>query len=164
MMLFATLRDYRLQGDVKDMRGSLLYGEGGKKIACIKDFLLDYETGDIRYLVVDCGHRRRVLVPLQQLSYAPDRQAFTADLSSADLLQLPAFTERVLENDDQWRNYEQLYRSVAHEQRLSRRGPVPINRGARSSEWSGFATSVKKNLPQIQRDADQRGQRKRHIA
>jgi L-fucose mutarotase/ribose pyranase (RbsD/FucU family) len=149
MVQYTTLRDYRFTGDVDDFRGSHLYGVGGKKIARIRDIVFDNNTGDLRYLVADCGYGRKVLIPLEQVSYAAPRHAFFSELSSDDLVQLPAFTERVLENDEQWRDFEQLYRGVLEEQHPESRRTRVINRGAKSA----FAQRLRQDLRRV-READ----------
>lgn len=164
MVQYATLRDYPFAGDVDDMRGSLLYGEGGKKIARIKDIVFDHRTGEIPYLVADCGHDRSVLVPLEEVCYSQEKHAFLSDMTSVDLVQLPAFTERLLESDEQWRDYEQLYRAVLEEQHPSRSRGTQSNRRTRDANCNAFAQRVRRNLRQLRRENPNNQDSKRRIA
>lgn len=164
-MQYAILRDYRFEGDMDDMRGSLLYGEGEKKIARLRDVVFDVNTGDIRYLIADCGYDRRVLVPLDRVSYVHEKHAFTSGITSPDLTQLPVFSEHVLESDEQWRNYEQLYRIVLDEQQPARSPATMIGGcGARNSKRAGIVRQVRHSLQNIRADAAARNSSKRRIA
>jgi hypothetical protein len=112
MSHYATLRDYRFQADADDIRGAALYGEGGKKLARIHDIVFNHENGDIQYLVADCGHDRRVLVPVDRVFRSvTDEKSFSSGLTSEDLDHLPAFNDHMLA-ENQWKDYEQLYRSA----------------------------------------------------
>jgi hypothetical protein len=118
MSHYATLNEYRFEEDVDDIRGAKLYGEGVQQLGRIRDVVFDHATGDIRYLVVDYGHDRRVLLPLDQVfRTVTDEHSFSSELTPEDLDHLPAFDDRVLKNDRQWRDYENLHRSSMEERR-----------------------------------------------
>ena len=110
MAHYATLNEYRFDSDVDDIRGSKLYGEGGQDLGKIRDVVFDHSTGEIDYFVVDNGHDRRVLVPLDRVyRTVTDENSFSSDLTAADLDHLPAFDHKVLRNDRQWRDYRKLH-------------------------------------------------------
>jgi sporulation protein YlmC with PRC-barrel domain len=112
MSHYSTLQDFQFDADVKDIRGAALYGADQSKIGKVADVVFDHENGTIRYLVVDIGHSRRVLLPLNHVyRTAIDEEAFETDLSSAELDRLPAFDQKVLDSDESWKSYEQLHRS-----------------------------------------------------
>jgi hypothetical protein len=120
MAHYATLNEYRFVADEEDIRGAKLFGEGSQELGHIRDVLFDHATGDIRYLVVEYGHDRRVLVPVDQVFRAvTDEDSFSSELSCDDLDHLPAFDENLLKNDRQWRDYEELYRSTMEDRKPS---------------------------------------------
>jgi sporulation protein YlmC with PRC-barrel domain len=64
--MYSTLRDYRFNKDIDDIRGSAVYGFGEEKLGKIDDVVFDPDTGQIQYLVVDTGgwlKSRRFLLP-----------------------------------------------------------------------------------------------------
>jgi len=111
MTHYATLRDHKFDADVDDIRGAKLYGEGGEKLATIEDVVFEHGTGNIEYLVANEGHGRRVLVPVSEVRTAitSDRD-FDSDLTRADIDRLPAFDEKVLHEDKEWKDYMELHR------------------------------------------------------
>lgn len=110
MKHYATLRDYRFDADVDDLRGATLYGQGGEKLAKIEDVVFDHGTGDIEYLVAK-GEDRRVLVPVGDVRPAmgSDRD-LDSDLTRSDFARMPAFDDKVLKHDEEWNRYMKLHR------------------------------------------------------
>ena len=56
----------KINRDIDDIRGSAVYGTGDEKLVKIDDVILDSDSGQIRYIVVDTGgwlSSRRFLVP-----------------------------------------------------------------------------------------------------
>jgi hypothetical protein len=136
---YATLNDYRFAVDEDDIRGAKLYGEGSQELGHIRDVVFEHRTGDIRYLVVDNGHHRRVLIPVDRVfRTAADEDSFSSEFTSDDLDHLPAFDEKILHNDRQWKDYEKLHESTMKdrnevEQRYERQwteDPVQHREGA----------------------------------
>jgi hypothetical protein len=120
MAHYATLSEYRFEADVDDIRGAKLFGEGSQELGHIRDVVFDHATGDILYFVVEYGRDRRVLVPLDHVFRSVvDENSFSSELTSSDLDQLPAFDEKLLKNDRQWRDYEKLHRSSMKEESAS---------------------------------------------
>jgi hypothetical protein len=113
MAHYATLREHRFGADVDDIRGAKLYGDGGMELATIDDIVFNHATGDIEYLVANEGHGRRVLVPTSAIrpAVASDRD-FDTDLTKANLDRLPAFDEKSLTHDKEWKHYMQLHREA----------------------------------------------------
>lgn len=118
MSHYATLNEYRFDGDADDIRGAKLYGEGGEELGRIRDVVFEHGTGEIQYMVVEYGSDRRVLVPLDRVfRTVTDEDSFSSELSCDDLDRLPAFDDKVLQNDRQWRDYEQLHKSSMRERK-----------------------------------------------
>lgn len=118
MSHYATLNEYRFDFDADDIRGAKLYGEGGEELGRIRDVVFEHGTGEIQYMVVEYGTDRRVLVPLDRVfRTVTDEDSFSSELSCDDLDRLPAFDDKVLQNDRQWRDYEQLHKSSMRERK-----------------------------------------------
>jgi len=116
MTHYATLRDYQFGADVDDIRGAKLYGEGGQELAKIEDIVFEHGSGNIEYLVANEGHGRRVLVPVTAVrsAIASDRD-FDSDFTKSDMDRLPAFDEKMLHHDAEWKHYMQLHREAVEE-------------------------------------------------
>jgi PRC-barrel domain protein len=134
MAHYATLNEYRFAATEEDVRGAILYGEDGEELGRIRDVVFDHASGDIRYFVVEYGRNRRVLVPLDRVfRTVMDEDSFSTELMAEDLDRLPAFDEKLMKNDRQWRDYEKLHHSTMSEGSLEARAPqrskvTPINR------------------------------------
>ncbi|HVZ19104.1 MAG TPA: hypothetical protein VG897_18445, partial [Terriglobales bacterium] len=73
----------------------------------------DHNTGDISHLVVKEEHGRRGLVPVNMVRpvIENDRDLQT-ELSREDMDHLPAFDDRMLRHDQEWKHYMQLHRQT----------------------------------------------------
>ena len=113
MAHYSTLQEHRFDADIDDIRGARLFGEGGVKLAKIKDIVFDHTTGNIEYLVADEGHDRNVLVPVREVRTAltSDRD-FDSDLTRADMERLPAFDPKMLKHDKEWNDFLELHRNA----------------------------------------------------
>lgn len=113
--MYSTLRDYRFNKDIDDIRGSTVYGPDDEKLGKIDDVIFDSDNGQIRYLVIDTGgwlHSRRFLVPPNEVrpSAVHDRD-FEVGLTKSQIERFPALDEKVLEDKEKFQHYETAYRS-----------------------------------------------------
>ena len=110
----STLRDYRFNRDIDDIRGSAVYGPGDEKLGKIDDVIFDSDSGVIRYLVVDTGgwlKSRRFLVPPEELQpSASHDNDFTVSMTKPQIEQFPSLDEKVLEDKQKFEDYDKLYR------------------------------------------------------
>ena len=113
--MIGTLRDYRFNKDIDDIRGSTIYGPGQEKLGKIDDVVFDRDTGNINYLIVDTGgwlRSRRFLIPPDRVqAYTENDKDFFINLSKAEIERFPALDEKVLESEKEFSNYETTYRS-----------------------------------------------------
>jgi sporulation protein YlmC with PRC-barrel domain len=113
--MYTTLRDYRFDKDIEDIRGSSVYGPGDEKIGKIDDVIFDSNTGQIRYLVVDTGgwlKSRRFVVPPEELKPSVEHENnFMVNLTKAQIERFPALDEKVLEDKQKFDEYDTSYRS-----------------------------------------------------
>jgi sporulation protein YlmC with PRC-barrel domain len=115
MIMYSTLRDYRFNKDIDDIRGSTVYGPADEKLGKIDDVIFDSDSGQIRYLVVDTGgwlQSRRFLVPPEELQPSTTHENdFTVSKSKPQIEQFPSLDEKVLEDKQKFEDYEKSYRS-----------------------------------------------------
>lgn len=104
-----------LEGDyLKDIRGVNVYGSDSEKLGTVEDALVDDGTGELRYLLVDCGwlHTQRFLVPANQVFAYQNSDELYANLSKADVESLPEFRDDTLLTGDAFSRYESDYRNA----------------------------------------------------
>jgi sporulation protein YlmC with PRC-barrel domain len=113
--MYSTLRDYRFNKDIDDIRGSTVYGPADEKLGKIDDVVFDSDSGQIRYLVVDTGgwlQSRRFLVPPQELQPSTTHENdFTVSMTKAQIERFPALDDKVLEDKLAFEDYDKSYRS-----------------------------------------------------
>ena len=102
-----------LQGDyVTDVKGTNVYGLEDEKLGAVNDALVDDDTGELRYLLVDSGwlSGRRFLVPADQVYTRGDSDDLYVNLRKADVESLPEFRDDALLSDAAFSMYESNYR------------------------------------------------------
>ncbi len=110
MAHYGTLRDYHFSADVDDLRGALLYGPDRSQVGKVADVVFDHESGDIQYLVVDIGRDRKVLLASNHVCRSVvEDEDFDTDFSKAQLERLPAFDEKGLQSDKEWKEFERRH-------------------------------------------------------
>lgn len=113
MAHFGTLRDYRFAQDAGDIRGSELYGTNDEKLGKIDDVIFDHSSGSLRYAVVDTGgwlSSKKFLVPANQIFARPDHEDdFAVNLTKDQIEHFPAYDEKHVETDRDFRDYESRY-------------------------------------------------------
>ena len=113
--MYSTLRDYRFNKDIDDIRGSTVYGPGDEKLGKIDDVIFDSDSGQIQYLVIDTGgwlKSRRFLVPPAEVRpSASHDDDFEVSLTKNQIERFPALDEKVLEDKQKFQQYETSYRS-----------------------------------------------------
>lgn len=144
--MYHTLRDYRFNRDIDDIRGSSVYGPGDEKLGKIDDVIFDSANGQIRYLVVDTGgwlSSRRFLVPPEELQpSAAHEKDFSVTKTKAQVERFPALDEKVLEDKQKFETYDKSYRS-SWTTETSTRKPVANTR------LSGFQNEIVRNRSAI---------------
>lgn len=115
MAHLGTLHDFAFDRDVDDIRGTAVYGRDGDKLGKVDDVIFDHNTGDIRYAVIDTGgwlSSKKFLVPANHIhNYAKDQDAFHVDMTKDRIEQFPRYDEKSLNSEDDWKNYENQYKS-----------------------------------------------------
>ncbi len=114
MSHYGLLRDYRLTGDVEDIRGAALYGPDDEKIGKINDVIFDHASGTIQYAVIDAGgwlSSKKFLVPAEHIRpRANHPDDFATDMTKDAIKSLPEYDEKHVSSDKHWDRYSQRYR------------------------------------------------------
>jgi sporulation protein YlmC with PRC-barrel domain len=108
-----TLRNFRFQGDIDDIRGSNIYNRNDEKLGDIDDIIFNHETGIIQYLVVDTGgwlSSHKFLVPADRVTSDDDGDRYYIDLSKQQIEAFPEYNESMHEQEGRWDEYEDRYR------------------------------------------------------
>lgn len=92
MAHYSLLRDYRFASAVHDIRGANLYDFPGEQIGTMDDIVFDHVAGDTRYVVVDIG-QHKVLVLSGKVYRSFREDGFETDLNKTEAQALPAFDE-----------------------------------------------------------------------
>lgn len=119
MAHYGSLRDYRFNQDVDDIRGASLYGLNDEKLGKIDDVIFDHASGVIRYAVVDSGgwlSSKKFLVSADRIQ--PDsehKDDFYARMTKEQIETLPRYDEGSFshdqrENERDWADYDERYR------------------------------------------------------
>jgi hypothetical protein len=138
--MYTTLRDYRFDRDIDDIRGSSVYGPGDEKLGKINDVIFDSDNGQIRYLVIDTGgwlSSRRFLVPPEEVQPSTAHESdFAVNVTKTQIERFPALDEKVLEEKQKFEDYDKSYRSYWTTAEPVRKKP------ARSTRLSNFQNEI----------------------
>ncbi len=97
---------------MSDLRGTDVYGSDNQKLGTVDDALIDDQTGELRYLLIDAGwlKSRHFLLPADQVYAFGDGTDLYANLRQTDAEGLPEFSDEVLALDAALARYESDYR------------------------------------------------------
>lgn len=145
--MYTTLRDYRFDRNIDDIRGSSVYGPGDEKLGKIDDVIFDSDNGQIRYLVIDTGgwlSSRRFLVPPENVQpSATHDNDFAVTMTKAQIERFPALDEKVLEDKQKFEDYDRSYQTYWTTTEPSGRKPVG------STRMSSFQHEIVRNRSTI---------------
>ncbi|MGI9101307.1 MAG: PRC-barrel domain-containing protein [Terriglobales bacterium] len=116
MAHYAMLRDYHFSADEDDIRGAKLYAADGSTLGKVHDVIFDHDSGEIEYLVADLGKDRKVLVPTNHVYRSiADEDDFGTNLMPAEAQALPAFDEKMMEEEKRWREHRREHHRAWNE-------------------------------------------------
>src|ERR1035438_4214732 len=110
----ASLESLPVSGDVHDVRSTTVRGSDGKKLGKVEEVIVDHDTMEIRYLVVDGGgwlEAGTFLVPADHV-YADetDGDALASELTRQEIENSPRYDAKSLRSKDEWHRYEKEFR------------------------------------------------------
>jgi len=147
MSHYGLLKDYRLSESAEDIRGTTLYGMREEKLGKIDDVIFDHSSGDIRYVVVDTGGwltTKKFIVPADHLRASSKHEDdFASDLTKEQIEAFPPYSEKDLESDANWKDYESRYRSKWETDPVMHRKETDRNITPTTQQLEGNASSTR---------------------
>jgi hypothetical protein len=114
MAHFGNLGNRQVSGHVQDIRGTVLRESNDQKLGTVDDLILDHDTMEIRYLVVDSEgwlQNGRFLLPVERVSADRNHEdGLTTDATRSEIKASPRYEELSLESDRAWKKYEQEFK------------------------------------------------------
>ncbi len=118
MAHYGTLRDFKLP-IAADVRGATVYGLEDEKVGKLDDVILDHNTGEVKYAVVDSGgwlKSHKFLVPADRIfSYAKRPEDFVVGVTKEQIKEFPVYDEKNLESRDEWKKFQDGYDKAWHD-------------------------------------------------
>jgi uncharacterized protein YrrD len=100
--MLSTLRNYQDKEIIGPIVGANVYGIDDEKLGSIEDAIVNSESGELRYLIVDSGwlKGRRFVVPADQVYGYRDTDDLYVSLSKRDIETLPVFDDACRASED----------------------------------------------------------------
>ena len=144
--MYSTLRESRFTDTANDIPGADVYGPDDKKLGVLEDVILDSETYEARYAVVDASgwlSSQRFIVPVEHLgAHSRNENHFSLLLTRTQIESFPPYDEGLMRSDDAFRTYEQRY--------LASFPTAPVEKARPSSRWSRFLQRLRGHRPGVQ--------------
>jgi sporulation protein YlmC with PRC-barrel domain len=100
--------------DVQDIRGTVLRDSNDQKLGTVDDLILDHDTMEIRYLVLDSEgwlQDGRFLLPVERVSADRNHEdGLTTDATRSEIKASPQYDELSLNSDRAWKKYEKEFK------------------------------------------------------
>jgi hypothetical protein len=116
MAHLGTLRDFRFEDQVDDIRGAAIYGSNDERLGKIDDVIFDHSSGGIKYVVVDTGGwmTQKFLVPADHVRPRKNKaDEYCAALTKKQIETFPPYDEKHLNDESRWGEYERDYRKAS---------------------------------------------------
>lgn len=112
--MLARLRDYGDPDFGRELRGTDIRDITGEMLGTVKDFLVDPDSSDLRYLVVDAGWltSRKFIIPAEEV-FAGNDNDLLVYYTKDDVKRFPEFRDELLDSPEEFQRYEKTYRSFA---------------------------------------------------
>jgi len=99
-----------LTDEIRDIRGTSVRGADGTKLGEVTDVIVDHETMEIQYLVVDSDgwlEAGTFLLPAGRVSAdESDANNLAADVTRQQLENSPQYKKQSLQSGDEWKKYD----------------------------------------------------------
>lgn len=99
--------------NVKDIRGTVLRGPDDESLGTVDDLIIDHDTMEIRYLVVNSEgwlQGGRFLLPSERVSADQNHEdGLLTDTTRQEIKDSPQYNEASLKSDGAWTQYEQEF-------------------------------------------------------
>ncbi|MGZ4788223.1 MAG: PRC-barrel domain-containing protein [Terriglobales bacterium] len=120
-----SLGNQAVDDDVRDVRGTTLRGSDGQTLGTVTDAIIDHDTMEIDYIVVDSGgwlEAGTFLLPANIVSADPDHEDGLATGASRQQIEnSPQYAQKSLRSEDDWKKYEQEFKQYWEEKPVMHR-------------------------------------------
>jgi sporulation protein YlmC with PRC-barrel domain len=114
MTHYANLGSQPVSDNIHDLRGATVRGPDGKELGNVNDVVLDHDTMEIRYLVVDSSgwlEAGTFLLPAARVSRDKDHEDGLATGITKDQVEnSPQYVRASLRSEEEWEKYEQEFK------------------------------------------------------
>jgi sporulation protein YlmC with PRC-barrel domain len=112
--MLSTLRDYPDRDILDAIRGTNVYGTEDTKLGSVEDGIVNAESGELRYLIVNAGwlENRRFVIPADQVYAYRDTDDLYVNLSKSEVEALPGFEDACVASEDAFTTYEREYQNA----------------------------------------------------
>jgi sporulation protein YlmC with PRC-barrel domain len=98
---------------IRDVRGTTVRGPDGQKLGRVDDVILDHDTMEIRYLIVDSDgwlETGSFLLPADLVSSDQNHEdGLATEVTRQQIAQAPVYENSTLDSEDDWKRYEQEF-------------------------------------------------------
>lgn len=120
MTHYGSLGTQAVSEDVRDIRGTDVRGADNAKLGEVLDVIVDHETMEIRYVVMDSGgwlEAGTFLLPANRMSAdETDENNLTAGVTRQQIHNSPQYDKRALQSEDEWKTYEREFKKYWDEE------------------------------------------------
>jgi len=114
--MLSTLRDHQDKDILAAVRGTNVYGTEDTKLGSVEDAIVNAESGELRYLIVNAGwlekQFRRFAIPADQVYAYRDTDDLYVSLSKSEVEALPAFEDACVASENAFSTYEREYQNA----------------------------------------------------
>lgn len=145
--------------DIRDIRGTTVRGADNNKLGEVSDVIVDHDTMDIRYLVVESEgwlDSGTFLLPANRVSRNEnDENNLAAAATRGQIEQSPAYGNQVQKSGDEWNKYETEFKQywdeepVMHIKGSDRIITMPDQPDAPQANSRFESTEVEENEPDV---------------
>ena len=111
--MLSTLRDHQDKDILAAVRGTNVYGTEDTKLGSVEDAIVNAESGELRYLIVNAGwlekQFRRFAIPADQVYAYRDTDDLYVSQSKSEVEALPAFEDACVASENAFSTYEREY-------------------------------------------------------
>jgi sporulation protein YlmC with PRC-barrel domain len=116
---YGTLNDVAASTEIDDIKGTTVYGLEDEKIGKIDDVIVDHDTGEVRYAVVDSGgwlKSRKFLVPADRIAARGGKEdEFVVPVTRQRIEDFPPYDENLLKSESDWATFDADYKKGWHD-------------------------------------------------
>lgn len=115
-----SLGNQAVDDDVRDIRGTTVRGSDGQTLGTVTDAIIDHDTMEIDYIVVDSGgwlEAGTFLLPADVVSAdSRHEDGLATGVSRQQIQDSPQYDRKSVQSEDDWKKYEQEFKKYWEEE------------------------------------------------